>query len=73
MTLDAAIDLVVAERPGRTYRELAERIEQAGLYLKRDGLPAGSGQINARVKSARYRDRYRIDDGGLVWSASRPH
>jgi hypothetical protein len=70
MKLHEAIDAVLAERPGRTYRELADAIKARGLYLKAsDGLPAEAKQINARVKTARYRDRYRVDDDGRVFPA----
>jgi hypothetical protein len=69
MTLHAAIDAVLAERPGSSYRELAKRIKALDLYLKRDGLPAGSRQINARVKTHGYRSRYRVDENSLVWPA----
>jgi hypothetical protein len=69
MTLNEAIDVVLAERPGRNYRELAAQIKARGLYLKRDGLPPEPGQINARVKAKEYRDRYRVDELGRVYPA----
>lgn len=69
MTLDAAIDEVLNERPGRSYREIAARIARRKLYVKADGLPAEPKQINARVKAANYSRKYRVDDNGLVWPA----
>ena len=35
MTLDAAIDQVLRERPGRSYPDLAAQIETLGLYRQR--------------------------------------
>ncbi|HEV2974184.1 MAG TPA: hypothetical protein VGX69_04220 [Solirubrobacteraceae bacterium] len=69
MTLDEAIDQVLDERPGRSYRDLAARIQTLGLYLKGDGLPAEPKQINARVKARHYQGKYRVDGNGLVWPA----
>ncbi|HXB15667.1 MAG TPA: hypothetical protein VNV44_07955 [Solirubrobacteraceae bacterium] len=69
MTLDAAIDEVLNERPGRSYREIAARIARRNLYLKADGLPAEPKQINARVRAADYGSKYRVDDNSLVWPA----
>lgn len=69
MTLDEAIDQVLSERPGRSYRALAARIERLALYLKGDGLSAEPKQINARVKAENYQSKYRVDDDGLVWPA----
>jgi hypothetical protein len=69
MTLNEAIDQVLSERPGRSYRDLAARIETLGLYLKGDGLPAEPKQVNARVKAEGYQSKYRVDDNVLVWPA----
>ncbi len=69
MTLDAAIDEVLNERPGRSYHEIATQIARRELYVKADGLPAEPKQINARVRTAKYRSKYRVDDNGLVWPA----
>ena len=70
MKLHEAIDIVLAERPGRTYRELATTIKARGLYLKpSNGLPPEPGKISARVKTKQYRDFYRVDHDGRVFPA----
>lgn len=70
MTLHEAINDLLAERPGRTYRELAPAIKERRLYVKlSDGLPPEPKQINARVKTERYRDLYRVDHLGRVFPA----
>jgi hypothetical protein len=64
MHLDGAIDLLLAERPGRTYRELAAAIKARRLYIKpSDRLPPEPKQVNARVMNKTYRDRYHVADG----------
>ncbi len=53
LSLHGAMELVLREHGGGGMKpaDLAEEIERRGLYRRRDGLPAGSGQVQARVSN----------------------
>ena len=67
MTLDAAIDIVLTDRPGMYPREIANAINQRDLYQRKDSQPVPPGQITARVGNKAYRDRYRKDADGRIY------
>jgi len=69
MTLDTAIDMILAERPGIYPREIAKAINERGLYRQKDGKPVPASQITARVGNKTYRDRYRKEDDGRIYLA----
>src|SRR5438876_10985084 len=56
---------VLGENPdGLRAPEIADEIERRGLYHRRDGKPAGGGQVHSRVNH--YPDRFtRIDKGRI--------
>jgi hypothetical protein len=53
MTLHDALAVVLRERgnAGLTARDLAEAVNQRGLYRKRDGSPVEANQVQARVNN----------------------
>ena len=50
MLLHGAIALVLGENPeGLTAREIAEKINERGLYQRKDGADVPPSQISARI------------------------
>jgi len=65
LTLHRALDLILSENSNRwmSAMELAQAVNDRGLYRMRDGRPVEAGQIHARVRN--YSDLFEITEGSI--------